>query len=316
MPTMISSEYWLRELIIIKEQQAALLKSPKLVFLGGSSTLFGIDAKQVENAIGTPVMNMGLHGGMSASRILSIGRDVLNPGDTVVLLLEYPHYSCDGDAWDGWRVRSALTWDREQFSALPLSDRVGAVFASDDPWLMYDILWNGARSIVIPSRYTDRADALAQKNVIWSRYQSGKYLPSEFRYSAYNIDDRGDILNNEKAAYDGPGVAATAPGKLCPDIHALLQRFVADMAVRHVRVVIAHTPYLVEGRPAAGWQQAEADFDAGIHSLGLTLIDRRERLFFPRRYFFNTRLHLTDEGRHVRTNLLTEDLKRAGIGTH
>lgn len=315
-PSPIASEYWVRELIIIKNALADSVSSPRIIFLGGSSTLFGVDAKQVESELGIPAMNMGLHAAMQLERVLSIGEMISHAHDIVVLPLEAHFYSCDADTWDNWRATSALTWDRPYFDNLPLAARIEAVYSTNDPALMFEVLADKIGAAVVPGHYVQRTSALAPANIIWERYQSGRYRSDGFAYSAYNIDDRGDMLGNNESGYSGPGVSASDPEGICPAAYGMLKSFIARMNSRGVRVIIAHAPYLIDTVPTPGWQAAEARFSKDVASLGPTLLDRREELFFPRGYFFNTDLHLNSAGRRARTVLLVRDLKRLGIGAH
>src|ERR1035437_6583536 len=52
LPAPISAEYWVRELIGIKRILANSIVSPRIIILGGSSTLFSIDARQIEETTG------------------------------------------------------------------------------------------------------------------------------------------------------------------------------------------------------------------------------------------------------------------------
>jgi hypothetical protein len=51
-----------------------------------------------------------------------------------------------------------------------------------------------------------------------------------------------------------------------------------------------------------------------MRSIGLEVMDRREELFFPRAMFFNTSLHLNEDGRRERTEIFINDLRKLGIG--
>src|SRR2546430_777789 len=100
LPSPISAEYWARELIVVKEKLASMICcSPRIIFLGGSSTLFGIDAEEVTARIGLPTMNMGLHAGLRLDRVLSVGEHVVRRGDVLVLALEVGYYSCAKLVW-------------------------------------------------------------------------------------------------------------------------------------------------------------------------------------------------------------------------
>src|SRR5262245_31518865 len=104
LPSPIPAEYWVRELIVVKEKLVdTICCSPRIIFLGGSSTLFGIDAEAVAAQTGLPAMNMGLHAGMRLDRVLSVGEHVVRGGDILVLPLERPYYSCGEIAWSDWQ---------------------------------------------------------------------------------------------------------------------------------------------------------------------------------------------------------------------
>jgi len=56
--------------------------------VGGSTTMFGIDAEYIEREHGLPVANLGLHVGMGPAALIGIGLSSLRKGDTLVLSLE------------------------------------------------------------------------------------------------------------------------------------------------------------------------------------------------------------------------------------
>jgi hypothetical protein len=313
-PSPISAEYWVRELIVIKRMLANSISSPRIIFLGGSSTLFSIDAKQIEETTGVRAMNMGVHAGMRLEQVLSVGEDVARRGDILVLALEHVFYSCNREPWNGWQVTNALAWDKSYFDRLPLLTRIGAIFSGGSPMLAVKILTAKFGSIIAPEAYAGRFQALAPIDVIWEHYRSGNFRPRTFLYSAYNVDDRGDIQKNIGVEWRGRGIPANEPSNVCHYTLSILANFVARMKDKGVRVLVAHTPYLIEGTPRAGWQEAEANFSRDISSTGAIILDRREELFLPRAYFFNTELHLNQVGRRERTKIMIADLTKLGIG--
>jgi len=140
----VESAYWVRELMIVKKMLARSEPSPRLLFLGGSSTLFGIDAAQVQAETGMPSLNLGLQAGLALEEILAFGRDVARSGDTVIMPLEWGFYGCAKMPWNDWQLRNAVAWDRPYFESLPLSERINAVFTSGDALLMPEILGSKA----------------------------------------------------------------------------------------------------------------------------------------------------------------------------
>ena len=63
---------------------------PHLILIGGSNILFGIDSEQLENQIGMPTINAGLHAGLGLLLFLDIAESYVQPGDVIVLIPEYP----------------------------------------------------------------------------------------------------------------------------------------------------------------------------------------------------------------------------------
>jgi len=77
------------------ENKKAYLKQitkPKIVVVGGSSALFGIDAQQIESSTGIPTVNMGVFASLGIDYMLDKAKKVLKPGDIIVTSIEYPLY--------------------------------------------------------------------------------------------------------------------------------------------------------------------------------------------------------------------------------
>jgi hypothetical protein len=313
MPSLTAAGYWVREMIVVKRALADASPSPRIIVLGGSSALFGIDARQVTEETGIFTMNMGLHAAMRMDRLLAVGEEAARRGDIFVLPLEHTFYDCAEVLWTDWQIRNMLAWDRPYFDGLPLRSRLTGVFTAGGPELSINILAEKFGSNLAPRRYADRLDALQPDDIILARYRSGKSRTDRFSYSAYNMDDHGDILNNRGTSYRGAGVPATMPGSVCPAIAGILSSFVGNLKEKGARVVVAHTPYIVDDAPAPGWQEAEQAFLHDLAAIGVEVVDHREELFFPRASFFNTNLHLNEDGRRERTKLLIDDLRRLGI---
>jgi hypothetical protein len=63
--------------------------SPRLVFIGGSATAFGIDSQLISDSFGYNPVNMGVHIGLGIDFMLSQIEPLLRAGDVVFLALEY-----------------------------------------------------------------------------------------------------------------------------------------------------------------------------------------------------------------------------------
>ncbi len=75
--------------IIDKHERVNSIKSPRLIFAGGSNLAFGINSEKIQSETGLPVVNMGLHAGLGLEFILEELKRSVRQGDIVYLSPEY-----------------------------------------------------------------------------------------------------------------------------------------------------------------------------------------------------------------------------------
>lgn len=86
------SSRWIDEIYQIKSSIANSIKTPKLVVVSGSNSHFGISCKMIFTETGVPCVNGATHAGLGIDYILKRSRLLLQPGDLVLLPLEYELY--------------------------------------------------------------------------------------------------------------------------------------------------------------------------------------------------------------------------------
>jgi hypothetical protein len=84
---------WAFQLNQIKRQLAARTPSPKLLLVGGSATLFGVSAREIQRQTGMGTVNLSTHAALGTTYILDLAQKAAKPGDTVLLVLEYELYN-------------------------------------------------------------------------------------------------------------------------------------------------------------------------------------------------------------------------------
>ena len=87
------SSRWAFELNLKKRLLANQTASPKLLVVGGSATLFGLSAREIQKQTGWRTINMGTHAALGTAYILHLAQEAAKPGDTVLLVLEYELYN-------------------------------------------------------------------------------------------------------------------------------------------------------------------------------------------------------------------------------
>lgn len=71
-----------------KVERLKSIKEPKIVFIGGSSLIFGLRSEEIEKATGYPVVDFGLYASLGTSFMMDISKDYIREGDIVVLAPE------------------------------------------------------------------------------------------------------------------------------------------------------------------------------------------------------------------------------------
>ena len=87
------STRWSFELNQRKRLMLEHVPPPRLLLVGGSATLFGLKAREIEAQTGVHTLNLGTHAALGTALILRVAQQDARPGDTVLLVLEYELYN-------------------------------------------------------------------------------------------------------------------------------------------------------------------------------------------------------------------------------
>lgn len=259
-----------------KINRMQMLPSPKIILLGNSNLAFGINSKMIEEELGMPVVNLGLAGGMGNAFCENVVKLGLQAGDIVV---ECPSKFSDEDV---------------------ISDPVLYWSVLENNWYLYQLpRIKDIKTLV--SAYPKYAFYAIKR---WLGYSEGT-AQSAYLRSAMN--EYGDIyLRPEGITYE-----FTQPVKAGKADAAFVERvneFNEYVLSKGAKLVLAGYP-IGQGE----WTDPVENFDAFQEKLKSELdcpvISDYKDYLIPYEYFFDTNLHLTEEGAAMRTNQLIEDLK-------
>src|SRR5512134_3334134 len=76
-------------MLIDKRVMLDATPAPRVILVGGSNLMFGVDSALLEQSLGVPVVNMGIFGGLGLLAPLDVILPHVQPADTVVLVPEY-----------------------------------------------------------------------------------------------------------------------------------------------------------------------------------------------------------------------------------
>jgi hypothetical protein len=208
----ISAEYWVPEMVVVKKYLIKEIKSPKIVFIGGSNVLYNIDAAMIEKELNISCFNFGLHAGMPLKWLLDFSIDSISQGDTVIIALEQAYYQ-GGAKWDTWRFRNAVAWKHEALDQLGLKDKLHALLDGGTIDLSLEILSTKFALLCSnPSSPEIKKRLIAFENPekIIKIFNEGELSGTAFPFWQ-PIDRHGTVMQSDLSKYNGKFVDVTSP---------------------------------------------------------------------------------------------------------
>jgi hypothetical protein len=184
----IKAEYWLRDIQIVKTYIQRSTSSPKIIILSGSNSLFGLDSKELSKYLEIPVVNLSTHGGLSLDYILGRNVPYLNRGDIVCLPLEYEYYATN-EPYTQWFTDQVIAWDKAYFEGLSIVNKikfissVSALRLSEN--LINKCLKKNKRWLLPPE------EVIRQVKSSWK----SKNYNNEYHFR--NLNNYGDLINTQ-----------------------------------------------------------------------------------------------------------------------
>lgn len=263
-----------------KHQRLSSLPSPKIILVGGSNLPFGVKSQMIEDAMGMPVIDMGLHAGLGLNFILSEVEKDIHEGDWVVLSPEYHHFLSES-MFNGEDVLAALLFD---------VNRDCIQYVKPGQWLALfpDICLYSSKKIVnISSQKVDDFEEL------FTRESFNMYGDEVAHYGLSST-----IHSGEKPALKD-GVYARAIGRV--------SKFRDYVQSRGARFFLVACPY-PETQYALD-ERVITEIVKSVSAAGLSFLIEPQACLFPDSLMFNSFFHLSGEGAEIRTEQLVNRLQ-------
>lgn len=270
-------------------QQIELLEKtngPRIILIGGSNVAFGFDAALMQQQLGIPVINDGLHAGLGIVPVRELQK-YIREGDIIILSLEYSLFSSK-DAMNGDPVFLA---DWIEYSP----SRAGYL---DDP--ITEILQIYA---IMLQRKVNRT---LEKSL-----RGGTLSDTRQIFNSENFDTNGDFVGHLQRPSEPPQKIPSDPFPVFPlqdDIFVFLDEFHRSTLAKGATVYFE--------APASRKENCSTTGEAGIANFFTTFSERSsiplltspDQICMPNGYFFDTPYHLNAEGREIKTRHLIEKL--------
>jgi hypothetical protein len=279
---------WTFEVNQKKQMLASASAPPRLLIVGGSASLFGLSAREIEKQTGQRTLNLATHAALGAGYILDNAKKAARPGDTVLLVFEYELY-VSGDRDSVW-LDYIVARDPKYFHQLPAMKQWDVLMLTSSQRLLQGL----------QNRFDPRTSA--------------RHVSKSGAYDAGQIDAWGD-----QSFHPRSGALAhieRRPSRLefaLPDHPAnfpAIASFCRWAQEHRVRVLAAYPNMLDQ----PGMRTPVASENAGriadfYKQLGVTVVGAYTDVLLPSEQFFDDVYHLTDEAALVRTRRLAEQLK-------
>lgn len=264
--------------LIDKVERLESIKEPKIVLVGNSNLPFGIVSEDIEEALAMPVVNMGLHGGVGNVFNEQAAKINVQKGDIIVL--------CPSNFDDDDKIKNPeLAWVTienhiELYRFIRVKDIPDMVKAYPSYLKKCINLWT---------------------NSIGNFAEEGIYARQMYNEYGDNISDRPESLPElEFSEVQVPVIGDTYVNRINE-----LNEYITE---RGAVLVIAAYPiaYYEDAPKKQEYEVFQKELD---EKLDCPIISDYTDYCFEPKLFYNTYLHLTNDGAKIRTELLISDIK-------
>lgn len=256
-----------------KVERLASIEEPKIILIANSNLAFGIDSETIEEAYDIPVVNMGLHGALGNHLIEQIAKGYISEGDIVVIA--HSDYN-DSTLSDPTLLFPMMVSNAYVASVIQKNYLLDVI--KEAPAYMWEVTLMISRGATLHSDEYSRDCFNEYGDVAYERI--GSTVTFTETTSLLVSQEALDRLNEYNVYCENAGatlVIAGFPignGEYTPTVDEITEFQNTLQAGLDCQVISDYTDYLI-------------DYE----------------------YFYNSILHLNDEGAAIRTAQLIEDLQ-------
>lgn len=264
--------------LIDKMARLESIDEPKIVLIGNSNLAFGINSEEIEEAFEMPVVNMGLHGGLGNIFHERMALSDVSEGDIYIIC--HSSYSDDGT----------------------ISDRDLAWITIEDHFDLWKIL-----------RFEDikpmfEAYPVYVKKCISLWLTDSGNCDSGDVYSRTAFNEYGDIEWEDNGLECSMAAGSIEVSEISDNVVQRLNELNEYLRERGATLLLAGYPIAdTFDRPVD--EKYDLFQKELMEKMEVPVISNYLDYVYPVDYFYNTRFHLNNEGKEIRTRQLIEDLQ-------
>lgn len=270
--------------LLDKMERAEAIDQPKMMVIGGSNIVFGINSRLLEEEFQMPVVNMGVNAGMMSEFQLNVAEKYIREGDVIILGFEYGAYTSE-------QMNPTTAW-----------------YTIEN----YRDLWRCVPNTEKPALLRFYPYYFGEKLIAYIK--GGNQIPSQPEYVRTNFDEYGDFsfYRKENVRKDIARNMVIQEAEIQDNVIAGINEF-CEKARKKGAAVYLTFPALDEKCVASTLEDIE-EFEKKIReSVDCPVISSCQTYLMDSRLFYDTNYHLNTEGAKIRTRLLISDIRDKNI---
>lgn len=304
----VAAEYWVEDVMAVKQALASRQPSPRILLAGGSSGFWGFDAGILEDAAKLPVTNLCLHAGLDFDTYAQNLRAALREGDRLLLQIEYGFFDRDRhEKPKTWITDQAMTWYPEYYDRLSFQGKLLFFSAVAPGRVLAGTLAALHRDTVLARHPKRRAQPLTLS------FEDGSQVVLERGHDSArtrNVNERGDLAAIEDKS-ELPdriyyAVARLRKRRALPDP---IREFLIETRERNIPVYFVFPPTMKVSSSDFGKPKNRRAVDR-IRDLlereGVSVLADPREFQYPDELFLNTTYHLNRRGREIHSTRVAE----------
>lgn len=265
------------------------INKSKLLVIGGSSVLFGIDNREISDHIKIPTYNMGSSAGLGLNYLLYDAKKEINDNDIVLLQLEYPVYDKTYDynvqqisvIWD--------TYDKDYLEELNLKDKVKLIYG-----ISSRLFFEKLKTVLLGRKNIDQgiedSKWIDEYGMIQSNTVENSDKEKLLKLMEKKVFNNGEVLDEYKQEN--------------------IKDFLSYCRSKNVKVYVTFPPYLYNKKYFDEEDERKIQKIKDFwESNNVKVIDDYTDTLYDIEDFCNSVYHLNTNGREKHTKMLIEKLK-------
>jgi len=281
-----------------KDRALEATPSPRIIVVGGSSGLYGVDAKLLSERTGWPVVNYATHAALPLGYHLERALRVAKPGDVLLLNLEYG--MLERQEPNVVSTHFILEKDPSYLADLPLNEAAAWTFSAE-PSATGQRLWTLVAGEPQDAIRKLQADTERDLDAFGSHRRNQSSLQAD--YHRRMLDKTPPMR-----AWLFPGFFSDVLDAVRPQ----LETFAKTAAERRVELIATFPPIMEFPEYRERADALEKSSNAWIdlyQNVGIETVGSPQRSILPRSKFFDSIKHLNSESSQEYTEALGRELK-------